>query len=36
MKSFPSYAQASTYKFTCGNYWWTIKQFNTKNYERIR
>lgn len=25
MRSFPNYQQASTYKFTFGNYGWTIK-----------
>lgn len=24
MREFPNYQQASTYKFACGNYGWTI------------
>nr|DAM35204.1 MAG TPA: hypothetical protein [Bacteriophage sp.] len=25
IKKFPTYQQASTFKFVCGNYGWTIK-----------
>lgn len=28
LKSFPTYKQASTYKFAYGNYGWTIKNLD--------
>lgn len=27
MNKFPTYSQANTYKYACGNYKWTIKQY---------